>query len=178
MSSIYLHQALGFFSTLLKIFSSKAAIKSIAYGGANLVRIAVPQICLLVLSENSKMLFFNTIQWVLSKCLLWPVCQPYCPENPLKKQGLHHIYIYKIYIYFFTYEQVLALCCSHLSFVCLTLVLFERDTLFFWIQCSMFFTILFILLSKYNNSSTQGGHFLVFNIWIMIYIASKSTFCL
>ena len=34
----------GFFN-LLKIFSSEAAIKSTAYGGADFVPIAVPQVC-------------------------------------------------------------------------------------------------------------------------------------
>ena len=46
MSSIHLHEALGFFFNLLKIFSSKAATKSIAYDGAKLVPIAIPLICL------------------------------------------------------------------------------------------------------------------------------------
>ena len=59
ISSIYLHKILRFFLTLLQIFSLKVAIKSIAYGGTNFVQIAVPRICLQVLPENSKMLFFN-----------------------------------------------------------------------------------------------------------------------
>ena len=59
ISPIYLHQTLGFFLTSLKIFSSKGFIISIAYGRANFVPIVVPRICLSVLSENSKMLFFN-----------------------------------------------------------------------------------------------------------------------
>ena len=37
MSSIYLHQPLGFFLSLLKTFPSKTTIKSTAHGGANFV---------------------------------------------------------------------------------------------------------------------------------------------
>ena len=58
MSSIYLHQTLGFFLTLLKILFSKAIIKTIAYGGANFVSIAVSRISLEVLSATSKILFY------------------------------------------------------------------------------------------------------------------------
>ena len=54
---IYRHQTLGFFLTLSNIFSSKGAIKSIAYGGANFVPVAIPRISLQVLSENSKILW-------------------------------------------------------------------------------------------------------------------------
>ena len=41
ISSIYLQQTLGFFLNLLKIFSSRAAIKRIAYVGTNFVPIDV-----------------------------------------------------------------------------------------------------------------------------------------
>ena len=37
MSSINLYQTFDFYLTLLKIFSSKAAIKGTAYGGGNLL---------------------------------------------------------------------------------------------------------------------------------------------
>ena len=40
---------------------SKSAINKLAYGGTNVVLIAVPHNCLKVFSLNSKMLFFNTI---------------------------------------------------------------------------------------------------------------------
>ena len=43
-SAIYLRQTLSLFLTLLKIFSSKTAIKSTANGKANFVPIAVPRI--------------------------------------------------------------------------------------------------------------------------------------
>ena len=59
-SSVFLHQILSFYLTLVKVFSSKAAIESIAYAGANFLPIAVLWICLQVSSENSKILFVNT----------------------------------------------------------------------------------------------------------------------
>ena len=46
VSSIYLHHMCGYISMFSKIFSSRVAIKRIAYGGPNLVPIAVPCKCL------------------------------------------------------------------------------------------------------------------------------------
>ena len=53
MSSIYLHHSEGFFIGDSRESFSRAAIKIISYGGANLVPIAVPRI---YRSLNSKQL--------------------------------------------------------------------------------------------------------------------------
>ena len=65
ISSIYLHQTFGL--TLFKIFSSKASIKSIAYGGANFVPFRE-----FVCKFNQKIQKCYSsiqVQQVLSKCL-------------------------------------------------------------------------------------------------------------
>ena len=61
ISSIYLHHLRGCSSVSFKILSTRSAINIIAYGGANLVPIAVPLNCFKVFSLNWKMLFFKTI---------------------------------------------------------------------------------------------------------------------
>ena len=90
ISSLYLQQTFGFFLTLFKIFSSKAAITSTAYGGANFVPIAVPRICKFY-QKIQKWFSLIQVQQVLSKRLLWPAYQTYDLKNPLEKQGLHHV---------------------------------------------------------------------------------------
>ena len=61
MLSVYLRHIISFSSEALRIFSSKSAINKLAYGGANLLPIAVPRTCLKVFSSNWTMLFFSTI---------------------------------------------------------------------------------------------------------------------
>ena len=60
ISSICHQETLGFLLPLLLIFSSRAAMKRIAYGGTNFMPIDVSCIYLQVLSENSEMFFCNT----------------------------------------------------------------------------------------------------------------------
>ena len=50
----------GFSSILRKISSSKSAMNSILYGGANFVRITVPRFCFKVFSLKVKILFLRT----------------------------------------------------------------------------------------------------------------------
>ena len=61
ISSIYLYHMRGFSSIYFKMLSSRSAINIIAYGGANLVPIAVPLNCFKVFSLNRKILLFKTI---------------------------------------------------------------------------------------------------------------------
>lgn len=67
-----------------------------------------------------------------------------------------YIFVITIFLndrYILIYQQVLTNCCSHLSFLWLTLALFERYTLLFWIQSFLSFSSyrfwnLLILLHK------------------------------
>ena len=89
--SIYLHQTFSFLLILFKIFSSKAAIKGTEYGWANCVPTSFSEFVSKFYQEIKKCYFLIQVQQVLSKCLLWPVRQLYCPKNPLEKQGFHHV---------------------------------------------------------------------------------------
>ena len=61
MSSICLHHMRGFSSISCKIISSRSRMNRIAYGGANVVLIAIPLYCFNVFSMNWKLLFFKKI---------------------------------------------------------------------------------------------------------------------
>ena len=60
ISSIYLHHIRGYRSMTSKILSSISAINTFAYGGANLVPIAVALNCIKVVSLKWKILLFKT----------------------------------------------------------------------------------------------------------------------
>ena len=80
-------------------------------------------------------------------------------------------YIYIIYIiYFLIYKQVLAYCCCHLSlsFLCLTLVLFERCTLHFLNVFYHFYHIVFeICQSVHTTWAFSRFKVAVFLSWII-----------
>ena len=61
ISLIYLHHMRGCSSMPFKIISSRSVINMIAYGGANLLPIAVSLNCFKVFSLNWMMSFFKTI---------------------------------------------------------------------------------------------------------------------
>ena len=80
-------------------------------------------------------------------------------------------YIYIIYIiYFLIYLQVLTYCCCHLSlsFLCLTLVLFERCTLHFLNVFYHFYHIVFeICQSVHTTWAFSSFKVAVFLSWII-----------
>ena len=57
---MYLHHKYGFYSDSFIISSSSSAVSKMLYGGASLVPIAVPRLCLSVVFPNVNMLFFNS----------------------------------------------------------------------------------------------------------------------
>ena len=84
---------------------------------------------------------------------------------------LHKLYIYIIYIiYFLIFLQVLTYCCCHLSlsFLCLTLVLFERCTLHFLNVFYHFYHIVFeICQSVHTTWAFSSFKVAVFLSWII-----------
>ena len=62
MSSMYLHDIIGFFSKALRFFSSKLVINKLAYPDAKFVSIAVSCNYLKDFSSNSKMMFLALLQ--------------------------------------------------------------------------------------------------------------------
>ena len=60
MSSMYLSHIKGFKVCVSRKTISTLSMKIHAYGGANLVPMAVPEICCLTFESNSKILFLST----------------------------------------------------------------------------------------------------------------------
>ena len=64
---MYLNHTKGCNCCVSRKLVSNLSMKRHAYGGANLVPIAVPETCCLILLLNSKKLFFNTNPAILTK---------------------------------------------------------------------------------------------------------------